>query len=48
LPAPSTVGAALYPQNPRANPTGTIGALAHWQADGIINRYLKHPDTLIT
>jgi hypothetical protein len=41
-------GQARYPPSPGAHPTGAIGALTHWQAGGIINRYLKHPDTLIT
>jgi gluconate 2-dehydrogenase alpha chain len=33
-------GASLFPQNPGSNPTGTVGALAHLAADGIIERYL--------
>jgi hypothetical protein len=40
--------AGLKDEDIAANPTGTVGALAHWQADGIINRSPKHPDTLIT
>ena len=36
-------GAALYPQNAGANPTGTLGALAYLAAEAIRDRYLKHP-----
>lgn len=41
-------GAALYPQNPGMNPTGTLLALAYWQAAAIKDRYLKNPNHLIT
>ncbi|QPC81737.1 GMC family oxidoreductase [Phototrophicus methaneseepsis] len=41
-------GAALYPQNPGMNPTGTLLALAYWQADAIKNQYLREPNHLIT
>lgn len=37
------VGASNFPQNAGYNPTGTIGALAYWTADAIINKYLKAP-----
>ena len=40
------VGANAYPQNPGYNPTGTLGALTYWVADGIKNRYLKQPGLL--
>jgi gluconate 2-dehydrogenase alpha chain len=36
-------GAALYPQNPGLNPTGTVLALAYYTADAIKARYLKEP-----
>ncbi|HWQ13209.1 MAG TPA: GMC family oxidoreductase [Roseiflexaceae bacterium] len=36
-------GAALYPQNPGMNPTGTLLALAYLTADGIRSIYLKRP-----
>ncbi len=37
------MGATAFPQNAGYNPTGTVGALAFWAADAIINQYLKHP-----
>jgi gluconate 2-dehydrogenase alpha chain len=40
-------GAALFPQNPGANPTGTIGAVTYRQADAIRERYWKSPRELI-
>jgi gluconate 2-dehydrogenase alpha chain len=40
-------GAALYPQNPGANPTGTLCPLAYMAADAIRDKYLKDPDRLI-
>ncbi len=40
-------GAALYPQNPGANPTGTLCALAYMQGDAICDRYVKDPRRLI-
>lgn len=40
-------GAALYPQNPGANPTGTLAALSYLACDGIRDRYLKHERELI-
>lgn len=36
-------GAALYPQNPGYNPTGTLLALAYHTADAIKNQYRKEP-----
>jgi gluconate 2-dehydrogenase alpha chain len=41
-------GAALYPQNPGANPTGTLLALAYMAGDAIRDRYFKDPNRLIT
>lgn len=41
-------GAALYPQNPGMNPTGPLLALTYLAGDGIIQRYLKEPGTIIT
>ena len=41
------VGAALFPQNPGANPTGTVAALAYRTADAIAERYWKSPNELL-
>jgi len=41
-------GAALFPQNPGMNPTGTVLALAYLAGDGIVNQYLKSPGDLIS
>jgi gluconate 2-dehydrogenase alpha chain len=41
-------GAALYPQNPGANPTGTLCALAYMTGDALVNQYRRHPDELMT
>jgi gluconate 2-dehydrogenase alpha chain len=40
-------GAALWPQNPGANPTGTVGAVTYRAAEAIRDRYFKHPDELL-
>lgn len=40
-------GAALYPQNAGANPTGTLLALAYRTAEAIKQKYLKTPDKTI-
>lgn len=40
-------GAALYPQNPGANPTGTLLALAYLAGDAIRDRYFKNPGQLL-
>src|SRR5437763_14046478 len=40
------VGASNFPQNASYNPTDTVGALAYWAADNIVNRYLKQPGPL--
>lgn len=41
------VGASAYPQNAGYNPTGTVGALAYWAADALINQYLPNPRPLV-
>ncbi|MEX2372595.1 MAG: GMC family oxidoreductase, partial [Dehalococcoidia bacterium] len=40
-------GAALFPQNPAANPTGTVAALAYRTGDAIVQRYLKDQRALL-
>ncbi|HWV23982.1 MAG TPA: GMC family oxidoreductase [Thermomicrobiales bacterium] len=40
-------GAALYPQNPGANPTGTLLALAYRTGDAMVDRYFKDPNQLL-
>jgi gluconate 2-dehydrogenase alpha chain len=40
-------GAALFPQNPGANPTGTIGAVTYRTAEAMSERYFDHPDELL-
>ncbi|MBO0609025.1 GMC family oxidoreductase [Myceligenerans salitolerans] len=40
-------GAALYPQNPGANPSGTVGALALRTAEAIRDRYFSAPGELL-
>jgi gluconate 2-dehydrogenase alpha chain len=40
-------GAALFPQNPGANPTGTIGALTYRTAEALEKRWFAHPDELL-
>jgi gluconate 2-dehydrogenase alpha chain len=40
-------GAALFPQNPGANPTGTVGAVTYRAAEAIRDRYLQHPGQLL-
>ena len=41
-------GAALWPQNPGANPTGTVGAVTYRAAEAIRDRYFKHPASCST
>jgi gluconate 2-dehydrogenase alpha chain len=41
------MGATAFPQNAGYNPTDTVGALAYWAADAIINQYLKSPGPLV-
>jgi gluconate 2-dehydrogenase alpha chain len=40
-------GAALYPQNPGANPTGTLCALAYMTGDALVQRYFRNPGRLL-
>ena len=40
-------GAALWPQNPGANPTGTVGAVTYRAADAIRDRYFNDPEELL-
>ncbi len=40
------VGASNFPQNAGYNPTATVGGLAFWVADAIINKYLPSPGAL--
>ena len=41
------IGASNFPQNPAHPPTGAVGALSYWAADGITQRYLKAPGALV-
>jgi gluconate 2-dehydrogenase alpha chain len=41
------MGSTAFPQNAGYNPTGTVGALAFWAADAIVNKYLKQPGPLM-
>ncbi|MGI8484544.1 MAG: GMC family oxidoreductase [Thermomicrobiales bacterium] len=40
-------GAALYPQNPGANPTGTLLALAYLTGDAMVESYFDNPNELM-
>lgn len=40
-------GAAMFPQNPGANPTGTIGAMTYRAADALRDRYFDAPMELL-
>lgn len=40
-------GSTAFPQNAGYNPTDTVGALAYWVADAIVNSYLKSPGPLV-
>src|ERR1700756_5135182 len=40
-------GTSAFPQNAGYNPTGTVGALAHWSAAAIRSQYLKNPGPLV-
>lgn len=40
-------GAALFPQNPGANPTGTVGALTYRTAAALRDRYFRSPGELL-
>jgi gluconate 2-dehydrogenase alpha chain len=41
------LGATAFPQNAGYNPTNTVGALAFWTADALVNQYLKSPGPLV-
>jgi gluconate 2-dehydrogenase alpha chain len=41
------IGASNFPQNASYNPTDTVGALAYWAADAIVQKYLKSPGPLM-
>ena len=47
LPNLFVAGAGLFPQNAGYNPTDTVGALAYWSVDAIINTYLGQPGPLV-
>jgi gluconate 2-dehydrogenase alpha chain len=40
-------GAALFPQNAGANPTGTIGAVTYRMAEALERRYFEDPEQLL-
>lgn len=40
-------GAALYPQNPGANPSDTLCALAFMTGDALVDRYFRDPNRLL-
>ena len=40
-------GAALYPQNPSANPTDTLAALAYMTGDAMVEKYFKDPNEIM-
>jgi gluconate 2-dehydrogenase alpha chain len=40
-------GAAQYPQNPCANPTGTLAALAYRTGDALVDRYFNSERELL-
>ena len=41
------MGASMFANNGSANPTPTVLAVTYRTADAVVERYLKHPDTLI-
>jgi gluconate 2-dehydrogenase alpha chain len=41
------MGSTAFPQNAGYNPTDTVGALAYWAADAIVNQYQKDPGPLV-
>ena len=47
MPNVFVTGAALGPQNPGANPTGTVGAVTYRAAEAIRDRYFDHPGELL-
>ena len=40
-------GAALFPQNPGMNPTGTVLALAYHTGDAMVDQYIGNPEELM-
>ena len=40
-------GSALYPQNPGANPSATLSALAYLAGDAMVERYFRRPNQLL-
>jgi gluconate 2-dehydrogenase alpha chain len=40
------LGACAFPQNAAYNPTDTVGALAYWNVDNVLNKYMKQPGPL--
>lgn len=40
------IGASNFPQNASYNPTNTVGALAFWASQALVERYLKSPGPL--
>jgi gluconate 2-dehydrogenase alpha chain len=41
-------GAALFPQNPGANPSATVGALAYLAGEALSERYFDRPEELLS
>jgi len=41
-------GAALWPQNPAANPTGTVAAVTYRVAEALRERYFSNPGELLS
>jgi gluconate 2-dehydrogenase alpha chain len=42
------MGAALFPQNPGANPTATVTALAYWTCAAMREQYVRDPGELMS
>ena len=42
------IGASNFPQNASYNPTDTVGALAYWASQAIVERYLRSPGKLVS
>jgi gluconate 2-dehydrogenase alpha chain len=41
------IGGSAFPQNGSGNPTLTALAITYWAADAMIQKYLKHPGSLV-
>ena len=41
-------GAALFPQNPGMNPTGTVIALAYLAAEALRTKYFRDPEEVMS